>query len=233
MSSDSTPGTRANCENCGVEFTRPKKKPRQRFCGVKCGTRWVIENRRPCTTERPCVTCGKIFLCSKPDVDKCSYKCGRLGHMYKVKDPKDRFYKYVDKGAGCWEWKGHFARNGYGRFTAHPGRSVIASRFSWELEHGVIPDGAIVCHKCDNPKCVRPDHLFLGTNRDNVDDCVRKGRNTKGEMVGTAKLTADAVRGMRERYASGESQRKLALAFGVSQSTVWGVCNRILWKHVP
>lgn len=88
----------------------------------------------------------------------------------------DRFWPKVQKGDGCWEWQGSRLPHGYGHLTI-PGRGVpYAHRISWELTHGEIPDGLWVLHHCDNPPCVRPDHLFLGTAQDNVDDSIRKGR---------------------------------------------------------
>lgn len=88
----------------------------------------------------------------------------------------ERFWRKVKKSDGCWEWTGTKNSRGYGMFTPTPGKRVLAHRFSWEMENGRIPDGLFGCHRCDNPGCVRPDHLFVGTNSDNIRDAVAKGR---------------------------------------------------------
>lgn len=98
----------------------------------------------------------------------------------------ERFWSKVRRSAGCWEWTASRTKRGYGQFLLTTGRPILAHRMVWVLTHGVIPDGLYVCHKCDNPQCVRPDHLFLGSQGDNMRDMSAKGRaNPWG-----AKLTA-------------------------------------------
>lgn len=89
---------------------------------------------------------------------------------------RDRFFEKVDKSDSCWVWTGAVNRAGYGRFCVD-GVNKLAHRVSWEIEHGVLTGGQHVLHKCDNPPCVNPKHLFLGTNRDNVTDKMEKGRH--------------------------------------------------------
>jgi hypothetical protein len=150
-----------------------------------------------------------------------------------------RFWEKVARGSPdeCWEWQGSRYRNGYGAIGigGRAGGPRGAHRVCWELTHGPIPAGLYVLHRCDNPPCVNPAHLFLGTQTTNMRDCSRKGRargGTRGEQSGNAKLTEAAIREIRERYRSGQTQVALAKAFGVGQTTVSGIVTRRAWAHV-
>lgn len=91
-----------------------------------------------------------------------------------------RFWGKVERQSAdvCWIWRGTLVRGGYGQFSVRPGQRCAAHRFAWELSNGAIPDGLFACHRCDNPPCVNPAHLFLGTPKDNMQDKVAKGRHT-------------------------------------------------------
>jgi len=157
--------------------------------------------------------------------------------------PEERFWLMVDKRGpdDCWPWAGCRLRHGYGHFNVN-GRKTLAHRFSWSLVNGPIPDGngwhgTCVLHRCDNPPCVNPAHLFLGTQADNIDDMIAKGRNgytgQRGEKHGMAKLTESQVIEIRRRYAIGNiSQEKLAFELGVSQTTIGSIVRRDKWTHV-
>jgi len=144
----------------------------------------------------------------------------------------DRFWNKVDKSGDCWEWTG-FKHKGYGRFSVGV-RRLRSHRVAWELTHGPIPDGMLVLHTCDNPGCVNPDHLFLGTQADNMADMVSKGRQpfvkVLGEGVGTSKLAEDQVRSIR---SDPRSQRAIARDYGVSQTAISEIKNRKRWRHIP
>lgn len=144
--------------------------------------------------------------------------------------------------AGCWVWTAATNGHGYGRIWAG-GKLVVPHRYVFEFFNGPIPElpgsdfrGTCVCHRCDNRACVNPEHLFLGTHQDNMDDMAAKGRRRSravvGEAHGCSKLTARKVRQMFELREQGWTQQQLAHYFDVSQTTVSQVLRRIKWAHV-
>ena len=168
----------------------------------------------------------------------------------------ERFAEKVAVGGPdeCWLWTGVPTRKGYGemRIGGRVGRSVRAHRLAWQLTNGPIPDGLHVLHTCDNPPCVNPAHLWVGTNQDNVDDRERKGRNThvfltgalslsrsrpevmpRGEQHGMHKLTAPDVLEIRRRYPLGRVTRpRLATEYGVGETAIANVLNGKTWRHL-
>ncbi len=153
-----------------------------------------------------------------------------------------RFWAKVSKegpthlvlGTRCWVWTADLNEFGYGRLHFNH-RVIGAHRRSWQMNVGPIPDGACVLHRCDNPPCVRPDHLFLGTMADNSHDMHAKGRNRqpKGEQVKISKLTDEAVERIRRLHATGLINAvELSRAFGVHNSNVYRVLSGERWGHV-
>jgi hypothetical protein len=136
--------------------------------------------------------------------------------------------------SGCWEWQAYRDRKGYGRFGLNKNKNFQAHRFAYELWVGPVPDKMCVCHHCDNPPCVNPEHLFLGTHADNLVDMFNKGRqpDRSGENGGRSVLSKENVAQIRELYATGQySQRRLAESFGVSQWAVHSIIHYIHWKN--
>lgn len=134
---------------------------------------------------------------------------------------------------GCHEWKGNRFTGGYGRMPAGGQKTVKAHRVAMLIAYGEIPDRACVLHHCDNPCCVRVDHLFFGSVQDNNADRKQKGQYAIGEDAPDCKLDAKAVLEIRQRCASGELQKTLAEEFGVSKQCVYAVVSRTTWKHLP
>jgi len=155
---------------------------------------------------------------------------------------EERFWRNVTKSDGCWIYR-NVSTRGYGKLLAH-GKHVRANRVAWEMANGAIPEGLLVCHSCDNPSCVRLDHLFLGTNADNAADCAAKGRHAigaaaapknpaRGERTSTAVLNAAAIKRIRKLYAvGGYSQQAIAYKFGVDQTQVSRIVRRVAWAHI-
>ena len=145
----------------------------------------------------------------------------------------ERLWNKVDKTTECWLWTAHCSRNGYGRIKV-AGVVRDAHRVAWELASGGIPDGLVVMHQCDRPRCVRPEHLSLGTLRDNSLDMVAKGRQRgpRGEAHRWSRLTDKQAIEIRRRHVAGESAKGLAREFGVRPYTVQAIVKRLTRKHL-
>lgn len=135
--------------------------------------------------------------------------------------------------AGCMEWQGCLNSYGYGT-VRRGGKYLGTHRISWMENVGPIPDGLWVLHKCDNRKCINPDHLFLGDAADNMQDKARKGRGNPpvGERAHGSKLTADQVRAIRQQYAEGEPRKHLAAMFSVSITNIDMIVTNRNWRHI-
>lgn len=137
------------------------------------------------------------------------------------------------KPNGCIEWTGYRSPKGYGEIKVD-GKMVKTHRQAWMLSGGPIPPGMQVLHRCDNPPCVNPDHLFLGTNLDNVADRVEKGRSARllGERATSAKLTEADVRAIRRMASLGMTNMEIAAEFNVSNQNVSQIVLRRTWKEI-
>lgn len=145
---------------------------------------------------------------------------------------EERFWAKVDNrnGEGCWTWNGDSYPKGYGRLKID-GKGKRAHRISYELFCGPIPDGLHVLHKCDNPACVRPDHLWVGTNKDNIRDKVKKGRqaHNRGVNHGRAKLTPKQVMKIRQDRRTCAA---IAADYQISETHAWQIKARKCWAHL-
>lgn len=150
---------------------------------------------------------------------------------------EERFWPKVHKTEGCWIWTAARDAGGYGWFGL-PGRnggSEHAHRVAYRLLVGPIPPGASVCHRCDNRACVNPDHLFLGTDADNVADMVSKGRNrgAVGSRNCHARVSEEDIPKIRAMVKQGHAQNEVARYFGVSAAEVNKIVLGHRWRHVP
>ena len=152
----------------------------------------------------------------------------------------NRFWNKVEKSdsGSCWEWKAAVLAGGYGQFF-YEGKQQKAHRVSWIIANGEIPKGMVICHKCDNRRCVNPAHLFLGTQRDNVRDMMGKGRNNfisgwkplLGSRNPMAKIAEHQVHEIRE-LAGKIPYTKIAERYGISAASVCLIIKKINWSHV-
>lgn len=168
-------------------------------------------------TTRACKRCNVTFTGPHGSF-YCSRKCA--------------FLNLAEQGDGCWEWKGYKRPGGYGEayFGSKPNRErILAHRLAYEVMIEPPPADLVVCHKCDNPSCVNPDHLFLGTVADNTRDRDAKGRQARGERNGPAKLTEAQVKAIRR---DPRMNRVIAKDYGVFETTISSIKHRKTWKHV-
>ena len=228
MSGRKSTKVQRTCEACGKTWlTYPSCSPR--FCSRRC-------QMQATRVALPCRVCGKAFVIEKwrlkiPGHRRlCSFACRQLVKAVPV-EIRFRWYVGEQLPNGCIPWIGATYRRGYGKIGRN-GHSVCAHRLAWELAHGPIPDGLDVLHECDNPPCVNPEHLFLGTKADNVADMIAKGRQACGEVVATSKLTTRDVLGIRAQYAAGVSQSQIARTHDIGQAHISRIVNRKCWKHV-
>ena len=153
----------------------------------------------------------------------------------------ERFWQKVQRLAGgCLEWTASRDLHGYGRCAVGQQRVTAAHRVSWRIHFGDIPSDLRVLHRCDNPPCVNPEHLFLGTLVDNARDAAAKGRLSsqqhperyQGEKNGQAKLTGSAVREIKQRLANGEGPKSIAGVYGVDDATIAHIKAGRHWTHI-
>jgi hypothetical protein len=194
----------------------------------------MVGKRQNPLVFKDCENCGKTF---EPRYDLrekirfCCHPCFFAQFRIPVRD------KFFSTGfevlpSGCWHWSGKLTAGGYGYIPNGSRKKVIAHRASYEIHKGPIPKGLLVCHSCDNPPCVNPNHLWLGTDKDNSDDKISKGRANVpvGELASKAKLTERQVLKIRaNRYLS---DNDLAEEYGVWPATIWAIRTRKTWTHI-
>lgn len=225
------------CRRCATEFLPWRGSP-----GIFCSRKCVREQMaRPASV---CKVCKIIFAPSHHSSGKyCSQSCFHSVPP-RTTPMADRFWKYVNKNGpvirpeldACWLWMGSDdGGDGYGRFHASRRRRIGSHKASWLIHFGEVRAGLQVCHKCDNPPCVNPSHLFLGTNSDNQLDRIAKGRwrswDHKGSLHPMAKMDESRVIEMRRLKAS-LSADELALRYGIAKSTVYSILSGERWSHV-
>lgn len=218
------------CKDCSVDLTTDNaaKKNAKYYrnickpCRSKSVTKSMIGNpkrqkymreyirRVGIVKEYPCETC-KTLCYKKYERAFCSDKC--------------RFLAYVDKQKSCWIWTGAINNKGYGKLSFNGNKSAIASRVSYELFKGPIEDGKFICHTCDVPSCVNPDHLWIGSHVENMIDMVQKGRQH-------CKLYIKDIFHIRKLWNDGWKNREICEKFNITSGTVSNIIARRIWKHV-
>ncbi len=146
---------------------------------------------------------------------------------------KERIENKVERipEGGCWVWMGTTTVRGYGQIISN-NRKHYAHRASYEAFIGEIPKDMHVCHACDNVYCVNPAHLFLGTQKQNLEDMARKGRSTKGERNPMSKLNKEDVKDIKYLFSTGLSDSEISIEFSVCRQTINNIRNGKVWKNV-
>lgn len=226
------------CLNCESEFTweRANTQPCPKYCCNPCRE----AHKKAKVTfygNTECQTCGSLFHWKrsiKQGAAKfCSNKCKKnhLGENNFFDRKLKIFNRHVVKYENsCWDWKGYI-RGGYSVFMVNK-KHVLAHRFSWSLLNGEIPKEKQINHHCDNPKCTRPDHLYLGTSQENDRDRVARDRQAKGSKNGDSKLNEEKVSEIKKLLKMGVTITRLAKDYNVSQTCIWLIKSGKKWKHV-
>jgi hypothetical protein len=185
--------------------------------------------------SQQCQTCSAWFQTDPYSVKHGKGKyCSQGCYFSAKKIPlEERFKKYLSEktGSGCIEWTGTLTTNGYGQI-GNNGKMFQAHRVAYFLATGVDPGKLHVCHKCDNPKCVNADHLFLGTDKENRMDCKNKGRTARGESNGRKKINENDVLIIRQLAEQGINQVQIAKLFPISRCQVRNIVLRNSWAHI-
>jgi transposase len=172
------------------------------------------------------------YGCSEPTVSIHLRAIGVKGRYFR--DPEERFWNNVEKGGEdeCWEWQGALSQGGYGKIKIN-GKHWRAHRYAYKLAASE-PGERIVCHHCDNPSCVNPNHLYAGSHKDNAEDRVDRGRQARGEEHKVSKLSREQVLHARALYRGYEKTFvELAEMFGVTYEAIQYAVRGQTWKHLP
>ncbi len=142
------------------------------------------------------------------------------------------FDEQIDKSQDCWIWTSSVNKDGYGKYTVG-GKTFRAHKFAWERASGPVPDGKVLMHFCDQPRCCKPAHMSVATHAENMTDKVNKGRQAKGECVGSAKLSDEIVLRIRAEYVFRKvTYKDLSIRYGVSKDCIQKAVRSINWKHL-
>lgn len=212
------------------------------FCSMSCVTKTRWSKYRSKNSEmKICKICKKEFYFYPPkrkDRKRCGQYCSRkCKNAWENAPLKERFFRFIGEPEenGCILWKGSKLPKGYGCIGGGKGRGILrASRVSYEIHKGPIPEGLHVLHTCDNPPCVNPEHLYVGTQLDNSKDAMKRNRlrPSPGEKNGFSKLTNKDVFKIRKLYKEGMKPKEIVKLFNVGKPCIESIVYKRSWKHL-
>ena len=222
------------CKKEYIESPSKRKYGKNHFCNRSCYSKFRL---KVALVLSVCQFCKKTLRLNKRKFKRDNNFCSRKHwYLWKISNRKNRFFSRLVKSKHCWNWIGTLDKAGYAIFQVRDKKNGAigkAARFSYTLHHGKIPKGLHILHSCDNPKCVNPKHLRAGTEQDNANDRVLRGRSLVGEMVSSCKLSEEKVSMIRSIYASNKvTQEAISNRFKVTQSTISNIILRDTWKHI-
>lgn len=215
-----------NCKICGILFVQQRNKL-QKICTKECKESVIGITYLKSST---CKLCNKTFKYNFKDRTGtfCSRECSfkeKLVTKDILKEYMTKMYNQkVMKKEGCWSWAGSVRRK-YGLISMGSNSDILIHRASWEIHNGPIPKGLCVLHKCDNPICSNPEHLFLGTQLDNIQDMFVKQRNRKT-------INKEIAKEIKLMLSQKISCKEIAEKLNVSKGLVWNISRGTTWKHV-
>ena len=228
------------CKSCNIELTEKNaaKKNAKYYRNIckPCNSKRASDYQKKNPEKRRTYIndyVRRIGKVKEYPCEQCETPCYKKYEKAFCSDPC-RFLSYVDMSENtkeCWLWTGSVRRGGYGG-SSFKGKVISSHRLSYILFKGEIPEGKLVCHTCDNPPCVKPSHLWIGTVKDNSIDMVTKGRSLHGEAHKKSKIKNEDVVNIRKMNIDGIAQNEIALQYGLTAGHVNNIVKKRAWKKV-
>lgn len=219
-------------KSCGCN--KPGFKNLKDLSGKRFGNLLVIERYGTasgrCPLWKTLCDCGKEHISRGSTLrNETSISCGC--RMSFRKSEIERFWENVEKKESCWEWNGNILKNGYGTISVND-KSTYVHRLSYLIHKGEIPKGLLVCHTCDNRKCVNPEHFFLGNHKENFAGMINKDRHCRGKRSPNHKLNDEDIFKIRSLREEGKTYLEISKLFNVRPGSIRKIALRLSWKHI-